>query len=219
MAKGVRGRSGKGSTAVASFASGELTAWVRPHRDLHTMKEFSCARLRAALAGEVLRFAGATAAAELVLSHAEQEDHPGLFDAVERGLDALETAPTANLPGTVLAALWTITEAFGFAPQLDPCVRCDSSLGPAEVGRFDLSAGGIRCAACGEDAAGPRIGPVARSQLTSLLTGEVPSDLSHPRRHLGLVSDFISYHVVTKPLKSLRFLGDVMPADGEVPVG
>ncbi|MDA0329540.1 MAG: DNA repair protein RecO [Gemmatimonadetes bacterium] len=218
MARGVRGRSGKGTTTVASFASGELTAFVKSHRDLHTMKDFHCTRLREGLARDVLRFAGASAAAELVLAHAEQEPPSGLFEAVEQALNGLEEAPREDLAGRVLAGLWTITEAFGFAPQLEPCVRCDEPLGPDEIGRFDFAAGGIRCLRCGEDAAGPRVGPVARAQLAMLLAGEVPTGLSHARQHLGLVSDFVAYHVVAKPLKSLRFLGDVLPLDPEVEV-
>jgi DNA repair protein RecO (recombination protein O) len=216
VARGVRGKSGKGATTLASFASGELSAYVKPHRDLHTMKDFHCTVLRERLAADVLRFAGASAAAELVLSHAEQEPQPGVFDALEQTLDLLADAPSERLPGCVLASLWTITESFGFAPQLDPCVRCDTPLAPDEVGRFDFGAGGVRCAACGEDAAGPRVGPIARAQVETLLAGGVPDDLAHPRRHLALVTDFIAYHVVTKPLKSLRFLGSAMPADAEV---
>ena len=203
---------------MSNFASGDLIAWVRPHRDLHTMKDFSCARIRSGLSEQVLRFAGASAAAELVLSHAEQETHSGLFDALEAALDELEGAPVERLPGTVLMALWMITEAFGFAPQLDPCVRCHTPLGADEFGRFDFAAGGLRCLACGEDAAGPRLGPIARRQLGSLIAGEIPDDLDHSRRHLGIVSDFISYHVVAKPLKSLKFLAGVLPPDAELPV-
>jgi DNA repair protein RecO (recombination protein O) len=219
MAKGVRGRSGKGATAVSTFASGELTAYVKPNRDLHTMKDFSCTRLREALGGQILRFAGAASAAELVLAHAEQDPHPGLFEALEAALDALETAPVGELPGRVLTGLWSVTEAFGFAPQLEPCVRCHTPLGVDEIGRFDFAAGGVRCATCGEDGAGPRMGPVARTQLASMLAGEIPEGLSRSRQHLGLVSDFVAYHVVSKPLKSLRFLGGVLPPDAGVPVG
>lgn len=205
---------------MSNFASGELTAYIKAHRDLHTMKDFECTRLREGIAGEVLRFAGAAAASELVLAHTEGERQPAVFDAVERALDALATAESAALPGTVLATLWTITEAFGFAPQLDSCVRCHEPLRPEEVGRFDFAAGGVRCPECAVDAAGPRIGPIARSQLEALLAGEIPPGLSHTRQHLGLVSDFIAYHVVSRPLKSLRFLGSVMPADDpEVAVG
>ena len=65
VAKGVRGRSGKGAATLSSFATGELTAYVKPQRDLHTMKDFQCTRLREGLGREMLRFGGASAAAEL----------------------------------------------------------------------------------------------------------------------------------------------------------
>lgn len=219
VARGVRPRSGRGVTTVANFASGELTAFVKSHRDLHTMKDFACKQPRRGLGGDVLRFAGASAAAELVLAHAEQERHPGLFEALESALDGLEDAEPDDLPATTLAGLWTITAAFGFAPQLEPCVRCGSALGPDEVGRFDFAAGGIRCANCAEESAGPRIGPRAREQIAELVQGCVPKGLTHSRRHLRLISDFVTYHVASKPLKSLTFLGGVLPPDREVPVG
>jgi len=211
VAKGVRGKSGKGATTIASFASGELTAYVKPQRDLHTMKEFNCTQLRGALAEDVLRFAGAAAVAELVLVHAEQEQETGVFEALEAALEAMTVAPPDVLPGSVLSSLWVITEAFGFAPQLEPCVRCDTPLSDDEVGRFDFAAGGVRCGTCSQDAAGPRIGPIARAQLAALLAGSIPEGLTHPRQHLGIVSDFIAYHVASRPLKSLRFLGGLLP--------
>lgn len=213
IAKGVRGRSGKGAATLSNFSTGELTAYVKPQRDLHTMKDFQCTRLREGLGREMLRFGGASAAVELVLAHAEAERQTGVFEALETALDALADARPGSLPATVLASLWTITEAFGFAPQLDPCVRCDTPLGPEEVARFDFAAGGVRCAECGHDTAGPRVGPGARRQLAALLVGDLPSDLTHARQHLTLVSDFIAYHVASKPLKSLGFLGGFMPDD------
>jgi DNA repair protein RecO len=213
VARGVRGRSGKGATNVSTFASGELTVYVKPQRDLHTMKDFACVRLRDGLATDVLRFAGASAAAELVLAHAEAERQVGVYDAIERALDALASSDESVLPGVVLAALWMIIEAFGFAPQLDPCVRCGAPIQEDEIGRFDFAGGGIRCPGCSEASAGPRVGPVARGQLAALLDGEVPVGLSYTRRHLGVVSDFIAYHVAARPLKSLRFLGGLLPPD------
>ena len=218
VAKGVRGRSGKGAATLSSFASGELSAYVKPQRDLHTMKDFHCTRLREELGQEVVRFAGAAAAAELVLTRAAAERQPGVFEALETALDGLAQARSESLPATALASLWTITEAFGFAPQLEPCVRCDAPLGREEVGRFDFAAGGMRCEACGHDMAGPRVGPVARGQLAALLAGDLPPDFTHARQHLALVSDFIAYHVASKPLKSLRFLGGLLP-EVAVPAG
>lgn len=213
VAKGVRGRSGKGAATFATFASGELTAFVKPHRDLHTLKDFECSRLRTGLAADVLRFAGASGAAELVLSHAEQESHPGLFGALVTALDEIDGAPEGERAAAILAGLWSITEAFGFAPQIEGCVRCGGVLEEADVGRFDLAAGGMRCPACSEGAAGPRVGPGARAQLEALLKGERPADLSHLRQHLALLSDFLAYHVVSKPLKSLAFLGAFLPQE------
>lgn len=213
VARGVRGRSGKGATALASFASGELTAYVKPQRDLHTMKDFHCTRLRAGIAGDMLRFAGASAAGEVVLVHAEQEPQPHVFAALVAAFNALEEVEPSALPGTSIAALWSIVTAFGFQPQLDACVRCHEPIEDGGMARFDFAAGGLRCEACGQDAAGPRIGPIARGQLAELLTGSVPPELSHYKQHLALVSDFIAYHLAAKPLKSLRFLGGLLPAD------
>ena len=213
VAKGVRGRMGKGTTGVASFASGELTAYVKSHRDLHTMKDFTCRRMREGLGRDMLRFAGASAVAELVLAHTEQESHEALYQTLEAALDRLEHVDRASLPAAVLAGLWTVTEALGFAPQVHACIRCGSVLGEADVGRFDLAAGGVRCPACAEGAAGPRIGPVARGQLAALLEGRLPETLTHCRQHLGLVSEFVAYHVASKPLKSFRFLGSLLPED------
>ncbi len=216
MAKGVRGRTGKGKTGLATFATGDLTAYVKPRRDLHTMKDFQCARLRTRLGSHMLRFAGAAAVAELVVSHADQEPHPELFQALEAALDALEDADPDALPTTALAAAWRVVAAFGFAPQLDPCVLCGSALGADEMGRFDLGAGGVRCAACGEGASGARVGPGAREQLAGLLEGRTEPPVTLPRAHLSLLADFVAYHIAARPLKSLRFLGDRLP-DEEVP--
>lgn len=217
MARGVRGKNGKGNTTLSSYATGMLTAYVRPQRDLHTMKDFECGRLRVGLGADVRRFAGAAATAELVLVHADQESHPDLFRALEYGLDLIETCDTAAVPAASLSALWQVTEAFGFAPELDHCVLCAEALGPEEIGRFDFPAGGVRCAECGEGAAGPQVGPIARAQIRGLVTGRPEVALTHPRRHLGLLSDFVAFHVASRPLKSFHFLGTMMPEEEPTP--
>ena len=217
VAHGVRGKTGKGAGGAASFASGELTAYVKPHRDLHTMKEFSSSRMREGLGRDTLRFAGAAVAAEIVLSHAEQERHEGLFDALERALDEVECADPVDLPAAVLAGLWTLIGALGFAPQIEACVRCDTPLGSADVGRFDVVAGGVRCPTCADTSHGPRIGPLARAQLVEMLGGGIPRPLTHARQHVALVADFVTYHVVPKPLKSFPFLSSLLPAEAPAP--
>ena len=213
IARGVRKRSGKGTTTLATFATGTLTAYIKPHRDLHTMKDFDCTHLRDGLGLDVMRFAGASATAELVLAHADQEQNPDLLRALEQVLDTLESVETAQVPAAALSAVWRITEAFGFAPQLDPCVRCGEPLADDSVGRFDFASGGVRCERCAEDAAGPRLGPIARAQIANLLACELDAEFTYARRHLGVLSDFVAYHIVSKPLKSLHFLGGLLPPD------
>lgn len=218
VARGVRGRSGKGGSPMTSFSSGDLVAYVKPHAELHTLKDFTAERARTHIGLDVLRFAGASSVAELVLAHAEQEAHAELFEALERELDRLDVVDPAALPGAILAALWQVTVTFGFSPQLDACMACGRALAPDELGRFDLEAGGVLCARCAGDQAAPRIGPVARRQLAELIGGSIPGDLAHPRRHLALLSDFVAHHVIQRPLKTLVFLGARLPADAEMPV-
>lgn len=215
MARGVRTRAGKGTMVLDTFATGELNAYVRPQRDLHTMKDFTCTRPRTALGSHVLRFAGASAVGELVVAHTDQEPHPEIFQALEASLDSVEESPVERIAAACISGIWRVVVAFGFSPELDTCVRCGATLPAEEVARFDLAAGGMVCAACGDATAGPRVGPGARDQLRSLLTGDATVPLTHARRHLALVSDFVSFHVATRPLKSIRFLGDLLPPDPE----
>ena len=212
VAHGVRGQAGKGSGGASSFTTGELTAHVRPHRDLHTMKDFTPLTPRDALARDTLRFAGASVATELVLAHAEQERHDGLFEALNGALDRIGTANAPDLPAVALGGLWTLIDALGFAPQVEACVGCGSMLGPEEMGRFDVVSGGVRCERCADAANGPRMGPIARGQLAAMLAGETPS-LTHARQHFSLVADFIAHHVAPKPLKSMPFLTGLLPAE------
>lgn len=216
MAKGVRGRGGKGGTALSTFASGVLTVYVKPNRDLQTMQDFACTRLRGRLGGGMIRFAGASAVSELVLSHAESDPNPTLFHAMEEALDRLEDVPPEMEASAALAGVWGIVGALGFAPELGTCIRCGEPLADDEVGRFSQAAGGVLCARCSEGSREPRVGPVARSQLRALLEGDLTEPVDYPRRHLGLVSDFVAYHVANRPLRSLRFLGDVLPEEEPV---
>ncbi|HSM61694.1 MAG TPA: DNA repair protein RecO C-terminal domain-containing protein, partial [Longimicrobiales bacterium] len=132
---------------------------------------------------------------------------------LERALDALEECAEPVVPAACLSGAWGVVEAFGFAPELEVCARCGNALGADEVGRFDFAAGGVLCASCGDGGAGPRVGPIARAQLRALLGGRTHEPLTHPRRHLALLSDFVAFHVAQRPLKSFRFLGDMLPEE------
>ena len=215
MAKGVRGRSGRGHTAIGTFATGTVSLYLKNHRDLQTMKDFSCTRLREGLATDVLRFSGASAVAELVLMHADQGCRPDLFEAIESGLDTLESADSAQGPTAALSGVWRVTRVLGFEPQLKTCIRCELQFIGDEVGRFDFRAGGIACLECSQNVVGPLIGAGARLQITQLVQGRIDDTIDHPKKHLAVLSQFLSYHVVSRPLKSLEFIQRILPEDVE----
>src|SRR5690606_24660340 len=114
--------------------------------------------------------------AELVLRHAGEEPSPALFAALSGGLDRIAEAAGADVVPALLREAWGVVGAFGYRPALDACLQCGAPPG-GELARFDVAAGGVRCARCAGDRSGLRIGPVARAQLAALIDGETPPAL------------------------------------------
>lgn len=213
MAKGVRKGGSRSGSGLETFAGGSLTAYVKEGRGLQTYKDFSAVRLRREMARDLVRFGGASVVGELVLRHGGEAAAPVLYQALEEALDAIGAAPPDALVPTILAAAWRTVATLGYHPVLEHCVECGRPLDPDELGRFDLGAGGLRCAGCSVGTSGPRVGPGAREQLAGLVAG-APVDVSRPRGHLRVLSDFVTYHVSgTRPLDSFRFLASQIPAD------
>ena len=210
MAKGVRKGSARGRGAVDTFSRGDLTLYVKPTRDLQTFKEFALRESGQGLGRDVVRFASASVLAELVLAHVGSEPNAEVFERLTGGLKRIEAE---NRDGVVRALLnegWMLVSALGYQPQLDPCVHCGAPMMDTDLGRFDFGAGGVRCADCAVEIAGPLVGPGAREQLEALLGGTTDAPLTKPKAHLQLLHDFAMYHVAgSKPLQSFRFLASV----------
>ena len=215
MAKGVRRRGARGQAALDTFSRGELTAYVRQTRDLQTFKEFAVEEAGASLGRDVLRFAGASVLAEIVLLHAGPDPSPQVFERLTNALRRIEAEPRAGIIGAVLAEGWMLVTTLGYEPQIDLCVHCGNALDTSEVSRFDFSAGGVRCSDCAFDHSGPLVGPGARQQLAALLQGTPPEALGKPRAHLRLLHDFVMYHISdSRPLKAFRVFGSLAGLDG-----
>lgn len=207
IAKGIRRAGGRAGGAPDVFSEGEATIYVKPQRELQTLREFALTRTRLGLAADLVRFGGAAVLTELVLRHAGEEPNRELFERLRAGLDRLESAAPAEAAAAAVAEAWRIVSLLGYAPELERCVACGSPLGLREPGRFDYLAGGVRCARCAGASAGPRIGPGARAQLRQLAHGEAPEPLGRLRPHLQLLRDFVRYHVSGgRALRSLEFL-------------
>jgi DNA repair protein RecO (recombination protein O) len=215
MARGIRKSGARDGSGLESFAGGTLTFYARSTRDLQTFKEFSTEKPRRGLGASPERLGGASLVAELVLRHAGEESNEPLFAALDQAFDRIEASDPASVIPVVISGAWSIVRSLGYGPVLESCVHCDEPLGVHEVGRFDFSAGGVRCPRCSVDAVGPRVGPGAREQLRALVAGEaLPSPLLRPRAHLQLLSDFVTQHVSgTRPLESFSFLARLLPDD------
>lgn len=213
VAKGVRRKSSKGEGAVDLFLEGELTFRYRPERDLHTLHDFRARPRHRGLGQDLARFAGASFLAELLLSHALQDENPRLYERTVEALRGLSSDPSEAVPGRILSGAWGILASFGFPPELDRCVRCGGGIAPDEpgIGRFDLAAGGLRCPRCGEEAAGPRVGPGARRDLRALLAGAPPVPLAGARAHVALVEGYALQHLAgARPFRSTALLHSVL---------
>ena len=214
MAKGVRRAGARGQGGLDTFSRGELTAYIRPTRDLQTFKEFAVEEAGTSLGRDVLRFAGASVLAEIVLLHAGPDPSPQVFQRLATALRRIEAELPSEIVGTVLAEGWMLVVTLGYEPQIDRCVHCGRALGDSEVCRFDFSAGGVRCSDCAVEHSGPLVGPGAREQLTALLRGFVPETLGKPKAHLRLLHDFVTYHISgSKPLKAFRVFGVIAGFD------
>jgi DNA repair protein RecO (recombination protein O) len=211
MARGVRAGSGKTGSGLDTFAEGTLTLYVKPTRDLQTLRDFAPQRPRRELGADVRRFGGASVLCEIVLKHAGEEPNPSLYDALASGLDRLNEAPSDLVIPTLLREGWGLVATLGYRPVLEACVECGSAPGDA-ITRFDFAAGGIRCESCSRVESGPRLGPGARAQLVALLDGGALPALERPRAHLRLLADFVTYHLSDgRPLGSFDVLAGLMP--------
>ncbi len=214
MARGARKGQSKGKTALGTFSEGVLTLFVKPSRDLQTLKDFATTNARRALATDVTRFAAASVLGEVVLRHAGAEKSPPLYGYLAAALDRIAAGEGADPIAEFLSEGWGLVDALGYRPELLGCASCGRVLEADEMGRFDFAAGGIRCTDCAQGGEGPRIGGGGREQLATLLDGQVPTALTRPRAHVKLFSDFVTYHVSDgRPLPSLGFLADLLPVN------
>jgi len=207
IAKGARRAKARTGPRLDLFARGEAGIAIKPTRELQTLTAFEITVPHTGLAGDVDRFAAASAVAELVLRFAPEEVHTDLFDATSAALDALEHAP-ADLVGTVaLLACWGVVNALGFAPALDRCVVCGTPLEGALA--FASAQGG---ALCDRHRRGVHVSALAvgdRAALAALIGGRLPDpplDERHEASHRRLLVQFIRTHLAEhRPLPALAF--------------
>lgn len=220
LARGARSSRRRFGSALDLFAQGTAQIHQKPGRDLDTLGGFDVARARPELAGDLARFTGASAVAELTLHFSRANADPGLFEAVARGLDGIAAARPGEARGATLAAAWRIVAELGFAPSLDACSECHTLLDPALPVLFSHPAGGALCERCGRLApAGRTLPPAARAAVRAWTAGHgdadssgmaadagapaAPLSESDGRAHQRLLREFLHEHLLdTRPLRA-----------------
>ncbi len=212
LARGARRAKGGHAGNLQLFGRGLLTVHVRSNRDLQTFQDFSLTRSPAPIGQGLLRFAGASVVAELILRHGGEAPSSELFHDIDRAFTNLGEVDDDRAPGQTLVECWQLIDVLGYRPSVDACPECGEPFLDGQIGQFDFAAGGVLCEDCGAGREGPKIGPGARDNLQSFLRGEVPDGLGHITEHFNLLDNFVTYHLSSgKPLETVRFLRQLMP--------
>ena len=203
MARGALRPRSRFSGVLEPFAEGSATFYLKPDRDLHTLSDFDLERERQALGRDLWRFSAASVLSELVLRLAPAERDEALFAALTGGLDALLAARPGVVRGTAAAAIWTVVDVLGFAPDLGGCSRCGDLL-ESRGGRLDVREGTLACERCLPG--GGSLSPAEISVLRRLAAG-VPEGPSPSAQQVRLLIEFVRHHAAEGiRLRSLEFL-------------
>lgn len=214
MARGaLRPRSRFGGV-LEPFAEGIATLHLRDNRDLQTLTAFDLTRSPHLLGADLLRFAGASVLAEVVIRTGSEESQPDLFETVRAALERFRDVAGDALEPVVLSELWRLVDRLGFAPSLDACLDCGRPFRPDEVVRYDRGSGGARCEDCGPGAPGRDLPAHAREAILAFLAGRAPV-LERRAAHWQLLRRHLEHHVVEGALRTFDFLESARPADPE----
>ena len=198
IAKGALRPKSRFGAALQLLSDGQAQLLVKEHRELHVLTAFDLRRLHVGLAGDLERYAVASAMAEVMLRFAPPEGHPESYDLLRHALDELEAAPAGSVEALGYRVLWHLVSVLGFAPSVFTCVR-DGTVLPGEGPLpFNTREGGALCPACAAQFGATQLPAEARADLLALLdpAAELPTfDLRHGAAHRRLLARYVRYHL------------------------
>src|SRR3954466_6779737 len=209
LARGARSSRKRFGAALDLFAQGSVELDVKPGRDLDTLSSFDVIRTRSDIGGDLARFAGASALAEMLLRFAQHDGDPELFETASAAFDRIAAASGDAARTATIAAAWRILVALGFAPSLDDCNECGREFTDDETVLFSQSAGGALCERCSSLArVGRKLPASARLRLASWLSGDddgVALTDAEARAHQRLLREFVIEHLSDgRPMKAFE---------------
>src|SRR3989442_192520 len=120
IAKGALRPKSRFGAGLELLSEGVAQLYFRETRELHTLGAFDLVNLRRDLAGDVGRFAGAAALAEVMLKMAPPAPLPAAYDTLTAALDALEAASPERVDATATRAMWRLLAGSVRSPRAGP---------------------------------------------------------------------------------------------------
>jgi DNA repair protein RecO (recombination protein O) len=186
----------------------EGIAHIIPSRssDLHTLAAFDLHALHLELAGDLGRFAAASALAELATRFVPPDAHADLFEELCHGVALLARAPSDALDVVGLRVLWRAIATLGLAPAIDACAH-DAAPLPAGSAAFSWREGGFLCAACARFGGTTTLAGEDRRDLVALIEGGEELPVLTTRQaaaHRRLLLRWVREHLGDGPLPALE---------------
>jgi DNA repair protein RecO (recombination protein O) len=198
IAKGALRPRSRFGAALQVLSRGQAHLLPARASDLHQLTAFDLAHLPAGLGADMGRYTGAAALTELVQRCAPADPRPEAFDAVRRGLDALEIAHPEEAGAVALQALWHVVSVLGFEPALEACVLDGTEIPGGQPLAFSAREGGALCDSCARTHAVRQLPAEDRAALAAMVRGDGPPPPlapRHERAHRRLIAQFIRHQV------------------------
>ena len=224
IAQAARRSRGRFGASLALFVVGEATLREPPRRDLLVLERFDVRRDLSGLAVDVVRFAHASYATELVRElTVPHKAEPELLDLLVELYDVVaRTEPSAD---TLRAFELRLLFELGVSPELTRCVECGEAdeMALARAGTVaSPHKGGLLCSSCAKRvfAADTRpLPPAARERLMGLMAlGSLELAAALPRAPAPLAATvrdilhaILAGHLA-RPLRSLAFINQLRSA-------
>ena len=198
IAKGALRPRSRFGASLQLLSEGTAHLMLHERRDLHVLTAFDVGRVPIGLAGELDRYAAASALAEIMLRFAPSEPHPASFDVLRESIGLLESVPAEAIDAVGIRLVWQLVSSLGFAPALDACVRDGAPLPPSGPVAFSTREGGSLCVRCASQLEATRLPADARTALAALIDAdaELPDlDPKHAAAHRRLAARFVRFHL------------------------
>ena len=197
IAKGALRPRSRFGAALQLLSLGQAQLLMGERRELHTLTAFDVIRIPVGLAGNLDRYATATALAELLVRFAPASRHHETFHLLRDALAILELTPPVAADSMGLRILWQMVAALGFAPSVAVCVRDGSRIPPGPLALVPEE-GGALCARCATARQTIMLAAPDRADLEALLAphAELPVlDERHAAAHRRLLARYIRAHL------------------------